>query len=303
MSEHHDTDHAGEYALVATGLRKTYVTKRNFFGRPSERLEAVAGIDIRVARGTTLAVVGESGAGKSTVGRLVLRLIESDAGNVELLGSDLMAMSRGDLRRMRRRATMIFQDPYTSLNPRMLIETAVAEPLIAAGVGSSSVREKRVREALDAVGMAAHHAQRFPYELSGGQLQRIAIARALITDPDFIVCDEPVAALDMSTQAQVINLLRDLQQERGLAYLFISHDLSLVQVLADEVAIMRHGRLVESGPAQQIFTNPSDDYTRTLIDAVPRADPRERRFRPAPASSSQSSTTTTRDDMGVGATP
>jgi oligopeptide transport system ATP-binding protein len=197
-----------------------------------------------------------------------------------VLGSDVTALSRSDLRRFRQRATMIFQDPYVSLNPRMLIGAAVAEPLIAAGVRSRDEREQRVREALTSVGMAPHHAERFPYEMSGGQLQRVAIARALITDPEIIVCDEPVAALDMSTQAQVINLLRELQEQRGLAYLFVSHDLSLVRVVADEIAVMRHGVLVERGAAAQVFGDPSEDYTKTLIDAIPVSDPRHRRFRP-----------------------
>ena len=274
---------SGADALVATGLRKTYVTRRTVLGRAAERHEAVAGVDLRIARGKTLALVGESGAGKSTVGRLVLRLIAPDSGTVNVLGSDITALSRSELRRFRQRATMIFQDPYTSLNPRMLIGAAVAEPLVAAGVGSRDQRMERVHETLRSVGMAAHHAERFPYEMSGGQLQRIAIARALITNPEFIVCDEPVAALDMSTQAQVINLLRELQQERGLSYLFVSHDLSLVRVVADEIAVMRHGALVEHGPADQVFGDPSEEYTKTLIDAIPVSHPKHRRFRPRPS--------------------
>jgi oligopeptide transport system ATP-binding protein len=268
-----------QYSLEATGLTKTYVIHRDILGRPTKTYEAVRGIDIKVERGKTLALVGESGAGKSTVGRLVLRLVEPDGGKVELLGTDMATLTARRLRAFRQRANMIFQDPYTSLNPRIVVGAAIAEPLVAGGVKSRDERQIRVLDALNSVGLAPHHAERFPYEMSGGQLQRVAIARALITNPDFIVCDEPVAALDMSTQAQVINLLRDLQEARGLSYLFISHDLSLVRVLAHDVAVMRNGALVETGNAAEIFADPTEEYTRTLLDAVPIADPAKRRFR------------------------
>jgi oligopeptide transport system ATP-binding protein len=266
-------------ALVVTGLRKSYVTKRSILGRPLHRHDAVGGVDLRIPAGTTFAVVGESGAGKSTVGRLALRLIEPDSGSIELLGTDVTRLDRKRMSEFRSEATMIFQDPYTSLNPRMSIGASVAEPLIAAGTHGRRERNRKVGEALDAVGLRATHAERFPYEMSGGQLQRVAIARALISDPKFIVCDEPVAALDMSTQAQVINLLQQLQRERGLSYLFISHDLSLVRAVADSVAVMRNGKVVEQGSADQIYNSPSDPYTRLLLDAVPVGDPRKRRFR------------------------
>ena len=241
-------------------------------------IRACRHVDISIEPGEILALVGESGSGKSTVGRLVLRLIEPDEGSINLLGTDIAKLSRGELRRMRSHATMIFQDPYTSLDPRMLIKDSVAEPLIVHTDDSRATRQKKALEMVRRVGLDAAHLERFPYEMSGGQLQRVAIARALITDPSFIVCDEPVAALDVSTQAQVINLLDDLQQERGISYLFISHDLRLVRLIADEVAVMRRGQLVETGPAERVFVEPEHDYTRELLAAIPGRTPRDRRF-------------------------
>ena len=268
----HDT------VLSVRGLTKVYGRRATLLRRRPHRLIAVDHVDFDVAAGKTMGLVGESGAGKSTVGRLVLRLIEANEGSIELLGTDIAELSRGDLRRMRSHATMIFQDPYTSLDPRMLIKDSVAEPLIMHTDDSRATRYDRAYELLRRVGLDAVHMERFPYEMSGGQLQRVAIARALITDPSFIVCDEPVAALDVSTQAQVINLLNDLQQERGISYLFISHDLRLVRLIADDVAVMRHGRLLETGPAEQVFTEPEDAYTRELLAAIPGRSPRQRRF-------------------------
>src|SRR5690348_15664616 len=226
--------------LSVRGLTKIYGRKPTFYRPHPHRLTAVDGVDLDIAPGETLGLVGESGAGKSTVGRLVLRLIEPDAGRIDLLGTDLAKLNSGSLRKMRARATMIFQDPYTSLDPRMLIKDSVAEPLLVHGAKSRAERYRKARELVLRVGLSQAHLERYPYEMSGGQLQRVAIARAMITDPSFIVCDEPVAALDVSTQAQVINLLKDLQSERGISYLFISHDLRLVRLIADEVAVMRH---------------------------------------------------------------
>ncbi|MFC0863163.1 ATP-binding cassette domain-containing protein [Sphaerimonospora cavernae] len=264
--------------LSVRGLTKVYGPKATMFRRNAHRLTAVDAVDLDIAPGTTLGLVGESGAGKSTVGRLVLRLIEPDAGSIDLLGTDIAGLSRGELRRMRAKATMIFQDPYTSLDPRMPIKDSVVEPLLVHGGHSRSERYEKALAMVRRVGLGDAHMERFPYEMSGGQLQRVAIARALITDPSFIVCDEPVAALDVSTQAQVINLLNDLQQERGISYLFISHDLRLVRLIADEVAVMRHGKLLEKGDAVRVFEEPEHEYTRELLAAIPGRSPRSRRF-------------------------
>jgi ABC-type glutathione transport system ATPase component len=267
-----------QHAVSVRGLTKIYGNRRTLLRRHPHQLRAVDGVDLDIRPGRTLGLVGESGAGKSTVGRLVLRLIEPDAGSIELLGTELGQLSRKDLRAMRARATMIFQDPYTSLDPRMLIKDSVAEPLIVHGGHSRAERKAKAREMLHRVGLGDIHLEKFPYEMSGGQLQRVAIARALITDPSFIVCDEPVAALDVSTQAQVINLLKELQQERGIAYLFISHDLRLVRLIADEVAVMRHGQLLETGDAVDVFDAPQHPYTQELLAAIPGNSPRHRRF-------------------------
>lgn len=264
--------------LSVRGLTKVYGQRATLLRRNPHRLTAVDNVDLDIAPGQTLGLVGESGAGKSTVGRLVLRLIDPDAGSINLLGTDIAKLSTGNLRKMRSHATMIFQDPYTSLDPRMLIRDCVSEPLIVHTEDSRAKRHAKALEMVRRVGLSAAHMERYPYEMSGGQLQRVAIARALITDPSFIVCDEPVAALDVSTQAQVINLLNDLQQERGISYLFISHDLRLVRLIADEVAVMRHGKLLEKGEAEQVFTNPTNDYTRELLAAIPGRSPRHRRF-------------------------
>ena len=280
---------AVEPALSVRGLTKVYGKRATLLRRNPHQHTAVDHVDLDVAPGKTLGLVGESGAGKSTVGRLVLRLIEADEGSIDFLGTDLRTLARRELRKMRARATMIFQDPYTSLNPRMLIKDSVAEPLIMHTNDSRSERYEKAFDLIRRVGLDAAHMERFPYEMSGGQLQRVAIARALITEPSFIVCDEPVAALDVSTQAQVINLLKDLQQERGISYLFISHDLRLVRLIADEVAVMRHGRLLESGESEQVFTDPSHPYTRELLAAIPGRSPRGRRFNGAPSPRSHQS--------------
>jgi oligopeptide/dipeptide ABC transporter ATP-binding protein len=227
-------------------------------------------------RRETLAIVGESGAGKSTLGRLILRLIEPDAGAVSLDGIDVRSLGRRPLRAMRRRMQMIFQDPFSSLDPRMVVEDAVGEPLTVHFGIKGVERRRRVLELLDRVGIDQAQAQRYPHEFSGGQLQRIATARALAVEPDLIVCDEPVAALDVSIRSQIINLLNDIQKERGVAYLFISHDLSLVRLIADRIAVMYRGQVVEEAQPNQLFTNPRHPYTRALIDVIPVPDPRRR---------------------------
>ncbi|TQM11361.1 ATP-binding cassette domain-containing protein [Pseudonocardia kunmingensis] len=250
--------------LEVDRLTKEFRRRR---GEPGHR--AVDEVSFRIERGGTLALVGESGAGKSTTGRLVLRLIEPDSGGVSMGGTDVRALDGRGLRAFRKRAQMVFQDPHSSLDPRVPIAVSVAEPLVVHGIGTRGERRERVADLLDGVGIGSHLLGRYPAQLSGGQLQRVAIARALATDPELIVCDEPVSALDVSIQAQVINLLTDLQAERGIAYLFITHDLALVEAFADTVAVMRAGAIVEQAPVDRLFREPEHDYTRTLLDAVP----------------------------------
>jgi peptide/nickel transport system ATP-binding protein/glutathione transport system ATP-binding protein len=265
-----------EPILEVENLTKSFVARRNLLGLPSARTDAVRGVSFTLERGRTRAIVGESGAGKSTVGRMVLRLVDHDAGTVRIFGRDLAEMSRRELRRMRSRAAMIFQDPFNSLDPQLLIGASVGEPLRLHTELDRAEREERVVSILQRVGLRPDQVEKFPHEFSGGQLQRIAIARALTTNPELIVCDEPVAALDVSIQAQVLNLLLDLQVERGLSYLFISHDLGLVRMLAHDVTVMRNGCVIESGPTEQIFENPQDPYTKALLMAVPTMNPRRR---------------------------
>ncbi len=258
--------------LQVSDLVKTYPAKRNLLGRVRERTTVTDHVSFTVERGETLGIVGESGAGKSTVGRLALRLIEPESGSVMFDGRDVLGLSKSELRAFRQRAQMIFQDPFSSLDPHMTIRDAVGEPLTIHRGLKGPERDAAVTALLTRVGLRADQLDKYPREFSGGQLQRIAIARALSTEPDFIVCDEPVAALDVSIQAQVLNLLIDLQRERGLAYVFVSHDLSLVRFLAHRVAVMRKGIIVETGPTEQVFTDPQHSYTKTLLQAIP--DPR-----------------------------
>ncbi|WP_299950623.1 ATP-binding cassette domain-containing protein [uncultured Modestobacter sp.] len=274
---------AGPPLLEVAGLQKSFVTRRNLFGRPVSHEHAVRGVSFSLQRGRTLGIVGETGAGKSTVGRLVLRLTEPDSGSVRLLGEDVLASGQRGLRRLRRRAQMIFQDPFASLDPRMVIGTSVGEPLLLHEGLRGARQADRVGELLGRVGLRPEMADRYPHEFSGGQLQRIAIARALATNPDLIICDEPVAALDVSVQAQVLNLLLDLQAERGLGYVFISHDLSLVRSFAHEVAVMNHGEVVEFGPGAELFDNPQHPYTQELVAAIPVTGPGRRRTNAAAA--------------------
>ena len=234
---------------------------------------AVDGIDFAVAPGETLALVGESGCGKSTTARLALRLLEPSAGQVWFEGQDITRLGGAALRRMRRRMQMVFQDPFASLNPRMTVQDIVAEPLVVHGIGNAASRRDRVATLLDLVGLSAAQARRYPHEFSGGQRQRIGIARALAVEPALVVCDEPVSALDVSIQAQVVNLLKDLQQRLGLSYLFIAHDLAVVKHMADRVAVMYRGRIAELGPAGSVYATPRHPYTRALLAAIPRPDP------------------------------
>lgn len=254
--------------LDAHRLTKSFHRHHRFRHRHGDD-PAVNDVSFTVERGETLALVGESGAGKSTTGRLVLRLIERDDGDIFFDGDDVGAFGRDQLRRFRRRAQMIFQDPYSSFDLRVPLGRSVAEPLVVHGIGDRAARQAKVADLFERVGLGQHLADRYPSQLSGGQLQRAAIARALATDPSLIVCDEPVAALDVSIQAQVVNLLMDLQVEQGISYLFITHDLALVESFAHRVAVMRRGSIVEQGTVTDIFSRPEDPYTRSLLDSIP----------------------------------
>ena len=265
--------------LEVEGLTKYFVADRSLFGRPTALVRAVDGISFRLDAGQTLALVGESGCGKSTVSRLVLRLIEPDAGSVRFEGRDLLALNASQLRGFRRDAQIIFQDPYASLNPRMTVSRILSEPLALHDLVPRSRRRERVAELLHLVGLEPRFARRYPHEFSGGQRQRIAIARALAVEPKLIVCDEPVSALDVSIRSQILNLLRDLQDRLGLAYIFVSHDLAVVKHIADRVAVMNLGVIVETADTRALFASPRHPYSRALLSAIPVPNPATRRGR------------------------
>jgi peptide/nickel transport system ATP-binding protein/oligopeptide transport system ATP-binding protein len=268
-----------EPLLQVQGLAKRFVAKRTLFGRTVAEVRAVDGVDLTLHAGETLAIVGESGCGKSTLGRLILRLIEPSEGRIVFAGEDITALGTSELRALRRTAQLIFQDPFASLNPRMTVGDILEEPLMLHAVVPAGERKARVRDILAQVGLRPDHASRYPHEFSGGQRQRIAIARAIAVEPRLIVCDEPVSALDVSIRAQILNLLEALQARLGLAYVFISHDLAVVKHIADRVAVMYLGRIVETGPAAEVFAAPQHPYTRALIDAIPIPVPAARRER------------------------
>jgi oligopeptide/dipeptide ABC transporter ATP-binding protein len=262
--------------LEVEGLVKHFVGKRSAFGKPMTLVKAVDGISFTVAPGETLALVGESGCGKSTVGRLVLGLIDATDGRIRFDGNDIAGASGAELVKLRASAQLIFQDPYASLNPRMTVGETLGEPVMLHTNLSRADRQARVADLLETVGLKSFHAMRYPHEFSGGQRQRIAIARALAVSPRLIVCDEPVSALDVSIRAQILNLLRDLQQKLGLATIFISHDLSVVKHIADRVAVMYLGRIVETAKTDHLFADPRHPYTQALLSAIPVPSPEAR---------------------------
>ncbi len=268
--------------LEVTDLTKHFPVKRGIvFERQVGEVKAVDGVSFSIPEGHTLGLVGESGSGKSTTGYCILQLMKPTSGSIRFLGKELTELDREDLRRMRREMQIVFQDPYSSLDPRMTVGNIVSEPLEVHGIGTRRGRRETVRRLLEVVGFNPNYTNRYPHEFSGGQRQRIGVARALALNPKLIVCDEPVSALDVSIQAQILNLLKDLQRDFGLTYLFISHDLAVVRTMADEIAVMNKGKLVEVGPAEQVYSNPADEYTKALFTAVPVPDPKRQRERKA----------------------
>jgi len=266
--------------LEVSKLKVHFPVKHGLFSRVRSYVKAVDDVSLAVAPGETLGLVGESGCGKTTLGRAIIRLIEPTAGTVRFDGEDITDLSGAELRRRRRKFQMIFQDPYGSLNPRMTVEQIVGEAIdIHHLAENSSTRRKRIVELLEAVGLNSTHIQRYPHEFSGGQRQRIGIARALAVEPRLIVCDEPVSALDVSVQAQIINLLHDLQQRHGIAYLFIAHDLAVVEHISHRVMVMYLGKIVEIADAKELVRNPKHPYTVALLSAVPVVDPASKRQR------------------------
>jgi peptide/nickel transport system ATP-binding protein len=264
--------------LQVNDLKKHFPIRGNLFGRSTSRVYAVDGVSFEIARGETLSLVGESGCGKSTVGRAILRLFDITAGQVVLDGQRIDDLSPDRLRRLRRRVQVVFQDPFSSLNPRLRVRDILAEPIRNFGLAKSSAElDSKVAALMDTVRLSRETLDRLPHEFSGGQRQRICIARALAAEPDLIVCDEAVSALDVSVKAQIVNLLQDLQHEFGLAMLFISHDLAIVEHMTHRVAVMYLGKIVEMAPRQQIFAVPRHPYTKALLSAVPVPDPTVRR--------------------------
>ncbi len=262
--------------LEINNFCKYFPIKGGIFGRTVDHFKAVDNVSLKVRKGRTLGLVGESGCGKTTLGRSILRLLEPTSGEAIYEGQDVVKLDKQKMREMREKMQIIFQDPYSSLNPRMTIGDIVTEPMVIHGIGGTKEdRYKVAAELLEKVGLKGDHLNRYPHEFSGGQRQRICIARALSLKPDFIICDESVSALDVSVQAQVLNLLQDLQDELGLTYIFISHDLSVVKYISDEIGVMNKGQIVEYGPAHEVYQNPKDPYTKKLLSAIPKGVPKE----------------------------
>ena len=266
--------------LEVTDLVKHFPVKRGLlFDREVDRVRAVDGVSFTVNRGETLGLVGESGSGKSTLCRTVLQLLKPTSGSVHFEGREIAGLSRRAMRPLRREMQMVFQDPYASLNPRKRVGQIVADPLKLQSVATGAELRRRVQELLERVGLSPEHYDRFPHEFSGGQRQRIGIARAIALRPKLIVADEPVSALDVSIRAQIVNLLADLQDELGLTYVFVAHDIGVVRHVSDRIAVMHEGKIVEEGPADRVCEQPEDAYTKQLLAAVPIPDPREARAR------------------------
>ena len=257
------------YLLSAKNLSKQYIQTQGFFSRKKTIIDALDNVSLNIKKGTTLAVVGESGSGKSTLARSLIRLVSVDKGKVTFDNIDFLSLDSTALKSMRKNIQMIFQDPYASLNPRMKIQSIMEEPLLIHKIGTKISKQKKIETMIKKVGLHSSDLDKYPHQFSGGQRQRIGIARALILEPKLVICDEPVSALDVSVQAQIVQLLKSLQKEFGLTYLFITHDLRIVRHIADEVVVMRHGKIVEAGKTDIIFQNPKMTYTKKLLASIP----------------------------------